>query len=106
MPYKISMLEANPPDSLRLAQALQSMVKDGGFDLKIQPVEYSSLLDQQDRGDFDCLQLGCSGRIDPDQNITSFVGTGGSLNVSGYSNSSMDSTLTQVGLSSDRALPQ
>src|SRR3954452_9338366 len=96
MPYKISMLEANPPDSLRLAQALQSMVKDGGFDLKIQPVEYSSLLDQEDRGDYDSLQLGGSGRIDRDQNRTSFVGPGGSLSVSGYSNPALDKLLWQA----------
>ena len=95
-PYKITMLESNTPDSLRLAQALQSMVKDGGFDLKIQPVEYSSLLDQQDRGDFDALQLGWSGRVDPDANITSFVGTGGSLNVAGYSNPTVDKLLDQA----------
>ena len=102
-PYKISMLETNTPDSLRLAQALQSMVKDGGFDLKIQPVEYSSLLDQEDRGDFDSLQLGWSGRIDPDQNITSFIGTGGSLNVSGYSNPALDKVLSQAKESNDLA---
>jgi peptide/nickel transport system substrate-binding protein len=96
MPYKISMLESNTPDSLRLAQALQSMVKEGGFDLKIQPVEYTSLLDQQDRGDFDAVQLGWSGRVDPDANITPFVGTGGSLNVAGYSNPAVDKLLDQA----------
>ena len=57
-PYKVTMITSNNPDSLRLAQALQSMVKDGGFDLMIKPVEYASLLDQQDRGDFELLQLG------------------------------------------------
>ena len=35
------MITSNNPDSLRLAQALQSMVKEGGFDLKIKPVEYA-----------------------------------------------------------------
>jgi len=94
-PYKITMLETNTPESLRLAQALQAMVKDGGFDLKVQPVEFTSLLDQQDAGDFDLLQLGWSGRVDPDQNITNFVGTGGSLNVSGYSNPALDKLLAQ-----------
>ena len=78
------MLVSNTPDTLRLAQALQAMVKDGGFDLKIEPVEYSSLLDEQDRGNFEILQLGWCGRIDPDANITNFVGTGGSQNVAGY----------------------
>ena len=51
-PYKIDMITSNTPDSLRLAQALQAMVKEGGFDLQIKPVEYASLLDQQDRGKF------------------------------------------------------
>ncbi|MFL6135939.1 MAG: ABC transporter substrate-binding protein [Nocardioidaceae bacterium] len=96
MPYKVTMLESNTPESLRLAQALQAMVKDGGFDLKIQPVEFTSLLDQQDRGDFALTQIGWSGRVDPDQNITNFVGTGGSLNVSGYSNPALDKLLGQA----------
>ncbi|MEU4551829.1 peptide/nickel transport system substrate-binding protein [Micromonospora violae] len=95
-PYTVTMLASNTPDTLRLAQALQSMVKDGGFDLKINPVEYSSLLDEQDRGNFELLQLGWSGRIDPDANITNFVGTGGSQNVSGYSNPQLDTLLTQA----------
>jgi peptide/nickel transport system substrate-binding protein len=71
--------------------------------MKIQPVEFSSLLDQEDRGDFDLLQLGWSGRIDPDQNITNFVGTGGSLNVSGYSNPALDKILTQARETNDLA---
>ncbi|MET8258218.1 ABC transporter substrate-binding protein [Micromonospora sp. NPDC005205] len=95
-PYAVTMLASNTPDTLRLAQALQSMVKDGGFDLKINPVEYSSLLDEQDRGNFELLQLGWSGRIDPDANITNFVGTGASQNVAGYSNPQLDTLLTQA----------
>lgn len=95
-PYQVTMLASNTPDTLRLAQALQAMVKDGGFDLKINPVEYSSLLDEQDRGNFELLQLGWSGRIDPDANITNFVGTGGSQNVAGYSNPQLDSLLDQA----------
>jgi peptide/nickel transport system substrate-binding protein len=95
-PYVINMLVSNTPDTLRLAQALQAMVKDGGFDLKIKPVEYSSLLDEQDRGNFEILQLGWSGRIDPDANITNFVGTGGSQNVSGTSLPQVDTVLDKA----------
>ncbi|GAB3072855.1 ABC transporter substrate-binding protein [Pedococcus soli] len=95
-PFPIEMITSNNPDSLRLAQALQSMVKEGGFDLQIKPVEYASLLDQQDRGEFSLLQLGWSGRIDPDANITNFVGTGGSQNVAGYSNATVDGLLDQA----------
>ncbi len=90
------MITSNNPDSLRLAQALQAMVKEGGFDLKIKPVEYAASLDQQDRGDFQMLQLGWSGRIDPDGNITNFVRTGGSQNVAGYSSPTVDDLLDQA----------
>ena len=95
-PYRITMITANNADSLRFAQALQSMVKDGGFDLRIQPVEFASLLDQQDRGDFELLQLGWSGRVDPDANITNFVGTGASQNVAGYNDPGLDAILAKA----------
>ncbi|MEV4539194.1 ABC transporter substrate-binding protein [Asanoa sp. NPDC049518] len=100
-PYTIKMLVSNSPDTLRLAQALQSMVKDGGFTIEISPVEYSSLLDEQDRGNFEILQLGWSGRIDPDANMVNFVGTGGSQNVGGSSNPALDAVLDQARQSTD-----
>ncbi|MDX6292528.1 MAG: peptide/nickel transport system substrate-binding protein [Kribbellaceae bacterium] len=102
-PYKISMITSNNPDSLRLAQALQAMVKEGGFDLVIKPVEYTALLDQQDRGDFELLQLGWSGRVDPDANTFAFVGTGGSQNVAGNSDPAMDKLLIDARQSRDKA---
>ncbi|MGW1340480.1 ABC transporter substrate-binding protein [Kribbella sp. NPDC002412] len=102
-PYKVTMITSNNPDSLRLAQALQAMVKEGGFDLVIKPVEYASLLDQQDRGDFELLQLGWSGRVDPDANIYNFVGSEGSQNVAGYSNPEIDKLLTDARQSTDKA---
>ncbi|MDQ1669370.1 MAG: peptide/nickel transport system substrate-binding protein [Actinomycetota bacterium] len=101
VPYKFSMLTSNTPATLQFAQALQAMVKQGGFELKIEPVEFTSLLDQQDRGKFQLLQLGWSGRVDPDGNITNFVGTGGSQNVAGYSNPALDKLLEQARQSQD-----
>ncbi len=90
------MLVTNTPDTLKLAQVLQAMVKDAGFELKLQPLEFTTLLDQQDQGNFQVLQLGWSGRVDPDANITNFIGTQGSLNVGGYSNPKVDGLLSQA----------
>jgi peptide/nickel transport system substrate-binding protein len=95
-PYTLTLLATNTPDSLQLAQALQAMVKPSGFNLKIEPVEFTALLDQQDAGKFQMLQLGWSGRVDPDANTTNFVGTGGSQNVAGYSNPAVDKLLDQA----------
>lgn len=103
IPYPVSMSVTNQPDEVRYAQALQASVKEAGFDLTIQPVEYSALLDQQDRGEFQVLQLGWSGRIDPDANIATFLATGAGQNVAGYSNPELDALLTSARTSSDKA---
>jgi peptide/nickel transport system substrate-binding protein len=103
VPYKFSMLTSNTPDSLQFAQALQSMVKDGGFDMKIEPVEFTSLLDLQDQGKYEAVQIGWSGRPDPDGNISTFVATGGSQNVAGYSSPKVDALLDQARQSQNAA---
>ena len=96
VPFPVTMTVTNAPDTLRLAQALQATVADGGFELTIEPTEYSSLLDQQDRGDFEMLQLGWSGRVDPDGNITNFLASDGGQNVAGYSDPAVDALLLQA----------
>ena len=101
MPYPITLQVTNSPDALRYAQALQAAVAEGGFDLTIQPVEYSTLLDVQARGDFDSLQLGWSGRIDPHGNMSNFLKTGGGNNYSGYSNPDVDRLLTEAAQTND-----
>ena len=95
-PYKLTMMVTNTPDTLKLAQALQAMVEPAGFQLKLQPLEFTTLLDQQDQGKFQVLQLGWSGRVDPDANITNFIGTQGSQNVGGYSNPKVDGLLAKA----------
>ncbi len=95
-PYKLDMLVTNTPDALELAQALQAMVQEGGFELELHPLEFTTLLEEQDQGKFQVLQLGWSGRVDPDANITNFVGTQGSQNVAGYSNPEVDDLLAQA----------
>lgn len=92
-PYAIEMQVSNTPDTLRFAQALQAAVADGGFKLTILPVEYSTLLDVQSRGDFEMLQLGWSGRVDPHGNMFNFLSTGGGNNYSGYNNPEVDQLL-------------
>ncbi|WP_299054849.1 ABC transporter substrate-binding protein [uncultured Nocardioides sp.] len=95
-PVEIEMTVSNTPDTLRLAQALQAMVREGGFDIEIAPVEYSTLLDQQDRGDFEALQLGWSGRIDPHGNLFGFVVSEQPDNVAGYSDPQVDELMTRA----------
>lgn len=92
-PYTVTLQVSNTQDQLRYAQALQASVAEGGFDLRIVPVEYSTLLDVQKRGDFELLQLGWSGRIDPDGNTARFLVTGSGGNYGGFSSPELDDLL-------------
>jgi peptide/nickel transport system substrate-binding protein len=101
VPFPITMQVSNNPDTLRFAQALQAAVAEGGFELTIAPVEYSTLLDVQTRGDFEALQLGWSGRVDPHGNMFNFLSTGGGNNYSGYNNTEVDDLMNEAAAVND-----
>lgn len=103
VPYHVVMQVTNTQDQLRYAQALQASAQEGGFDVEIVPVEYSTLLDVQKRGTFELLMLGWSGRIDPDGNLTRFLGTGKAANYSGYSSPAMDGLLRKAAQTTELA---
>ena len=77
-------------------QARQASVAEGGFDLRIVPVEYSTLLDVQKRGTFELLQLGWSGRIDPDGNTANRLTTAASSNYGSFSSPQLDDLLSRA----------
>jgi peptide/nickel transport system substrate-binding protein len=102
-PLTISMIIGNTPDAARLGQAIQAQVSEGGFDLQLVPTEFAASLDQTDAGDFQLFQIGWSGRVDPDGNITNFVSTQGSQNNNAYSNPAVDDLLAQTRTTTDVA---
>jgi peptide/nickel transport system substrate-binding protein len=95
-PVKVSMVIGNTADARRLGEAVQAQVKEGGFDLELQPVEFAASLTQTDAGKYQSFQIGWSGRVDPDGNIANFVRTNGSQNNCGYSDSTVDNLLDQA----------
>jgi peptide/nickel transport system substrate-binding protein len=103
VPFKINVKTSNTAESLRLAQALQAAVAPAGFDLQIEPVEYSTLLDIQTAGKFESILLGWSGRIDPHGNMNAFLTTGGGNNYSGYSSATVDKLMDTGAQSTDPA---
>jgi peptide/nickel transport system substrate-binding protein len=70
-------------DGQRVAQVVQAMAKDAGFDVKIQSTEFATSLNMADKGQFDAYVLAWSGRADPDGNLFSFYGCKQPLNYSG-----------------------
>ena len=99
----VELIVGNAPENLRLGQVVQSQAKEAGFDVKVQPSEFASALDQTDTGDYETFQVGWSGRVDPDGNIYSFLHTGGPLNITGASDPQLDKLLEDARTSADEA---
>ena len=90
------------PLSQQIGQIIQSNLKPAGIKVRLEQVEFGTLLEQNTSGDFEAMFLGWSGRIDPDLNIYNFVVTDGDFNASGYSNPEVDKLLNEARTTSDR----
>lgn len=91
------------PMSQQIGRVIQNNMEAAGIKVKLEQIEFGTLLEQATNGDFQALQLGWSGRIDPDQNIYDFMVTGGNNNDAGYSNPEVDRLLNEARRISDEA---
>lgn len=103
IPFPLELLVANSPDMLQVAEVLQSMAAEAGFDVRIRAMEAGSALDAMIAGNFEAGFLYWSGRPDPDGNMYSFLHTGGPFNEGHYSNATVDALLDQGRAVSDVA---
>jgi peptide/nickel transport system substrate-binding protein len=89
----ITLMTPTTSDTQKIAQVVQAMVKEAGFDVKIQSTEFATSLDLADKGQFEAYVLAWSGRADPDGNLYSFYGCKQPLNYSGYCKPEVDAIL-------------
>jgi peptide/nickel transport system substrate-binding protein len=82
-------------DAQKIAQVVQAMVKEAGFEVKIQSTEFATSLDMADKGQFEAYVLAWSGRADPDGNIFSFDACKQPLNYAGYCKPEVDDILAR-----------
>jgi peptide/nickel transport system substrate-binding protein len=85
-----SMNVPTGPENERVAQVVQSMAQEAGFDVKLQVTEFARALDLSDQGNFQAFQIGWSGRTDPDGNLYIFLACKGSQNNGKYCNETVD----------------
>jgi peptide/nickel transport system substrate-binding protein len=88
-----TLMTPTTSDAQRLAQVVQAMAKEAGFDVKIQATEFATSLNLADKGQFDAYVLAWSGRADPDGNLFSFYGCKQPLNYSGECRANWDDLL-------------
>jgi peptide/nickel transport system substrate-binding protein len=90
-----TLMTPTTSDAQKIAQVVQAMAQEAGFDVKIQSTEFSTSLDLADKGQFEAYVLAWSGRADPDGNLFSFYGCKQPLNYSGYCREDIDDLLKQ-----------
>src|SRR5437868_11427491 len=98
-----TLMTPTTSDAQRLAQVVQAMAKEAGFDVKIQATEFSTSLDLADKGQYEAYVLAWSGRADPDGNIYSHLVSKQPLNYAGFSSAEFDKAITESRGTNDHA---
>ena len=103
LPVSIDYMVPKGPENESLAQVIQSMAAEAGFDIKIRLIEFATSFKQAQAGEFQIFQINWSGRIDPDGNSYVFLHTGAPQNDGGYSNPEADRLMEEGRLTGDFA---
>jgi peptide/nickel transport system substrate-binding protein len=67
-PVAVDFMVPNNPESRQVAEVIQAMAKEAGFDMKIRVTEFATSLKEMEQGRFQAFFIGWSGRVDPDGN--------------------------------------
>jgi peptide/nickel transport system substrate-binding protein len=100
-PVPVVLTTTNESDIQQVAEVIQSMARDAGFDVKLKTMEFASSLQAGYAGDFQAYLIGWSGRSDADGNMWALLHTTGTFNYGHYSNANFDALLDQARVESD-----
>jgi peptide/nickel transport system substrate-binding protein len=96
LPITVDYMVPKGTEYEAVAQVIQSMAAEVGFDIKIRAVEFATTFKQAQAGEFQVFQINWSGRIDPDGNSYVFMHTKAPQNDGGYSNPEADKLMEEA----------
>ena len=102
-PVGVDFMVPKGAETEAVAQVIQSMAAEAGFDMKIRVTEFATSLKQAEAGEYQAYMLAWSGRIDPDGNSYIFLKTGAPQNYSTWSNPEADKALDDARLVTDQS---
>ena len=105
-PVSVDFMVPKGAETEAVAQVIQSMAAEAGFDMKIRVTEFATSLKQAEAGEYQAFMLAWSGRIDPDGNSYVFLKSGGPQNYSAWSNPEADKALNDARLVTEQAQRQ
>src|ERR1700682_4300485 len=103
LPVSVDYMVPKGAENEAVAQVIQSMAAEAGFDLKIRLIEFATSLKQAQAGEYQLFLLGWRRRIYPDGNSYIFLHTNAPQNESFYSNPEADKLLEDARLITDQA---
>ncbi len=102
-PVSVDFMVPKGAETEAVAQVIQSMAAEAGFDMKIRVTEFATSLKQAEAGDYQAFMLAWSGRIDPDGNSYVFLHSKAPQNYSAWSNPEADKALDGARMVTDQA---
>jgi len=89
-PLTLDYMVSNTSDSKAVAEVIQAMAAEAGFDLKIRVTETATALKEGEDGNFQIYENLWSGRIDPDGNSVIYQTCGAPQNMGHYCDKELD----------------
>jgi peptide/nickel transport system substrate-binding protein len=83
----------NSPQLQQVAELIKDQIKDVGISMDIQLIEFATVVQNGNTGDYQALSLGWSGSVDPDGDLYSLFYTKAGFNFAKYSNPDFDKLL-------------
>lgn len=102
VPVEVVVQAANS-QATKLGTVIQSMARKAGFEVKVQPTEFTTGLSQAQAGKFEVFNVGWSGRLDPDQNIAPFWDPTSTNNYSGANYADVTRLIAEERATTDEA---
>lgn len=105
LPTPINLTLMVPTGSINVEQGeiIASEAKPAGFNIKVQPTEFTTALTNAGAGNYQLFDIGWSGRVDPDQDTTAFYTQGNPLDYTGQAPASVLTPLAQADRTTDVA---
>ncbi len=102
-PLSLDFMVPNGVEFRSVAEVVQSMAAEAGFDLKIRLTEFATSLKQAEDGNYQVYLIGWSGRSDPDGNSYSFQVCNQPQNTSKYCDKEVDAAHEEARAKTDLA---
>ncbi len=102
-PLTLDFMVPNGVELRSVAEIIQSMTAEAGFDLKIRLTEFATALKQNEDGADQLFLVGWSGRSDPDGNSYSFQACGQPQNTSHFCDKDVDAAHQEARSKTDPA---